>query len=153
MQKSTFLKEKLVLRVVFIKLTFRWLQTGLSDWKTPNNWNFAYGGFFTHFSKLFKLGKMRKNKTTQKNHENFWLNFCLNKECPKLLCGLGICHRRRQTIPMWNSLGEKGILQGITVCLVSVVLSTMWLPGSFQTVSRGHILVFFNLLLCIIIQI
>ena len=40
--------------------------------------------------------------------------------------------------------GGGGILQGITVCLVSVVLSTMWWPGSFQTVSRGHILVFFN---------
>ena len=37
------------------------------------------------------------NKKTQKKHtkkptktqKNFWLNFCLNKECPKLLCGLG----------------------------------------------------------------
>ena len=29
--KIDFLKEKMVLRVVFIKLTFRWLQTGLSD--------------------------------------------------------------------------------------------------------------------------
>ena len=65
-----------------------------------------------------------KKKNTKK-YKNFWLNFCLNKECPKLLCGLGICHRRRQTIPMWNSSGEKGILQGITVCLVSAVLSTM----------------------------
>ena len=45
---------------------------------------------------------------------------------------------------MWNSSGENGILQGITVCLVSAVLSTMWWPGRFQTVSRGHILVFFN---------
>ena len=56
------------------------------------------------------------------------MNFCLNKECPKLLCGLGICHRRRQTIPKWNSSGGGGgggILQGITVCLVSAVLSTM----------------------------
>ena len=38
---------------------------------------------------------------------NFWLNFCLNKECPKLLCGLGIGHRRRQTTPVWNSSGGK----------------------------------------------
>ena len=36
MQKSYFL-GKMVLRVVFIKLTFRWLQTGLSDLKTSNN--------------------------------------------------------------------------------------------------------------------
>ena len=36
------------------------------------------------------------------------LNFCLSKECPKLLCELGIAHRRRQTIPMWNSSGGKG---------------------------------------------
>ena len=68
--------------------------------------------------------KNKKHKKT-KQHKNFWLNFCLNKECPKLLCGLGICHRRRQTIPMWNSSGEKRILQGITVCLVSAILSTM----------------------------
>ena len=45
---------------------------------------------------------------------------------------------------MLNSLWEKEILQGIPVCLVSVVLSTMWWPGSFQTVSRGYVLVFFN---------
>ena len=69
--------------------------------------------------------KHKKKNNTKKKHKNFWLNFCLNKECPKLLCGLGICHRRRQTIPMWNSTGEKRILQGITVCLVSAVLSTM----------------------------
>ena len=37
MQKKAFFKEKMVLRVVFIKLTFTWLQTGLSDLKTPNN--------------------------------------------------------------------------------------------------------------------
>ena len=43
--------------------------------------------------------------------------FCLNKECLKLLCGLGIGHRRRQTIPVWNSSGEKGNLQGMSgVC-------------------------------------
>ena len=35
---------------------------------------------------------------------------------------------------------EKGILQGTTVCLVSTILSTIWRPGSFQTVSwsRGY---------------
>ena len=75
---------------------------------------------FRNFDKI----KNKKHKKT-KQHKNFWLNFCLNKECPKLLCGLGICHRRRQTIPMWNSSGEKRILQGITVCLVSAVVSTM----------------------------
>ena len=66
-----------------------------------------------------------KNKKTKNKHKNHWLNFCLNKKCPKLLCGLGIGHRRRQTIPMRNSSGGKGILQGITVCLVSAVLSTV----------------------------
>ena len=88
---------------------------------------------------ILKFDKIKTNKQT-----NFRLNFCLNEECPKLLCGLEIGHRRRQTIPMWNSSGGKRILQGITVCLVSAVLSTMWWSGSFQTVSRGHILVFFN---------
>ena len=40
--------------------------------------------------------------------------FLLNEECPKLLCVQGIDHRRRKTIPVWNSSGEKGILRGIT---------------------------------------
>ena len=54
------------------------------------------------------------------------LVFCLIKECRKLLCGLDNSHRRRQTIQMWNSLwGGGGILQGITVFLVSAVLSIM----------------------------
>ena len=79
---------------------------------------------FGNFDKI-KNKKHKKKQNNTKKHKNFWLNFCLNKECPKLLCGLGICHRRRQTIPMWNSTGEKRILQGITVCLVSAVLCTM----------------------------
>ena len=33
MQKIVFFKEKMVLRVVFIKLTFIWFQIGLSDLK------------------------------------------------------------------------------------------------------------------------
>ena len=80
---------------------------------------------FWNFEKIKK--QKQQQKTTKKNHKNFRLNFCLNKECPKLLCGLDIGHRRRQTIPMWNSSGggEGGILQGITICLVSAVLSTM----------------------------
>ena len=63
-----------------------------------------------HYTRECEFGNFDKikNKTTQKKqHKNLWLNFCLNKECPKLLCGLGICLRRRQTIPMWNSTGEK----------------------------------------------
>ena len=50
-----------------------------------------------------------KNKTTQKN---VWLNFCLNKEYPKLLCGLGICHRRRQTFFDVEQFGGKGNSSG-----------------------------------------
>ena len=60
---------------------------------------------FGNFDKI--KNKKHTKKKQHKKHKNFWLNFCLNKECPKLLCGLGICHRRRQTIPMWNSTGEK----------------------------------------------
>ena len=48
-----------------------------------------------------------KNSNNKKKHKNFWLDVCLNEECPKLLCGLDIGHRRRQTIPMWNSSGGK----------------------------------------------
>ena len=32
---------------------------------------------------------------------------------------------------------------GITVCVVSTILGTVWCPGWFQTVSRGQVLVFF----------
>ena len=41
---------------------------------------------------------------------------------------------------MWNSsVGKRKIIQGIIVCLVSAVLSTMWWSRSFQTVSRGQL--------------
>ena len=40
MQKMTFFK-KIVLRVAFIKLTFRWLQTGLSDLKNTKQLKFC----------------------------------------------------------------------------------------------------------------
>ena len=64
-----------------------------------------------HYTRECDFGnfdKIKKKKHKKQQHKNFWLNFCLNKECPKLLCGLGICHRRRQTIPMWNSSGGGG---------------------------------------------
>ena len=58
----------------------------------------------------------------------FWLSFLLNKECAKLLCGLGIDHRIRKTIPLLNSFGEKRrILLGITVYIVSKLLQ-YWPP-------------------------
>ena len=79
---------------------------------------------FRNFDKIKNKNKTKKQSNTKKTQKHL-AEFCLNKECPKLLCGLGIGHRRRQTIPMRNSSGEKGILQGITVCLVSAVLSTM----------------------------
>ena len=37
----------------------------------------------------------------------FRLYYLLNEECPKLLSGLGINHRGRKTIPVWNSFGER----------------------------------------------
>ena len=51
MQKSIF-KEKMVLRVVFIKLTFRWLQTGLPDLKNTKQLKFCLWCFFKHFSNV-----------------------------------------------------------------------------------------------------
>ena len=72
----------------------------------------------------------------------FRLCFLLIKECPKLLSGLGINHWRRKTVPLWTSPGKKRVLQGITLCLVSTILDTVWWPGRFQTVSRGQELVF-----------
>ena len=41
MQKSIFFKEKVVLRVVFIKVAFRWLLTGLSDLKNTKQLKFC----------------------------------------------------------------------------------------------------------------
>ena len=64
--------------------------------------------------------------------------FWLNVKCLKLLCGFGIGHR------MWNSSGGNRNSSGITVGLVSAVLSAIWWPVSFQTVSRDHVIVFFN---------
>ena len=58
-----------------------------------------------------------KTKTKQKNK-----NKTKNKKIFRLC--LGIDHRRRKTIPLWNSLGEKRVPQGITVCLVSTILGT-----------------------------
>ena len=51
----------MVLRVVFIKLTFRWLQTGLSDLKNTKQLKFLLMVDFLrifkmlHFSKFFKI--------------------------------------------------------------------------------------------------
>ena len=81
--------------------------------------------FWPHLYLSITPGSAHFEILTKKKKKNFWLNFWLNKEYPKLLCGLGIGHRRRQTVPKWNSSGEKGILQGITVCLVSAVFSTI----------------------------
>ena len=53
MQKSTFCKKKMVLRVVFfIKLTFRWLQTGLSDRKNTKQLKLYLWWIFYSFSKF-----------------------------------------------------------------------------------------------------
>ena len=63
------------------------------------------------------------------------------EECPKLLSGLGIGHRGRQSIPMWNSSGCGGIIQGITVyiCVTANLQSMVDFNGD------GHVC--FNLLL------
>ena len=45
--------KKMVFRVfLYIKLTFRWLQAGLSDLKNTKQLKFAYGIFFTHFKNV-----------------------------------------------------------------------------------------------------
>ena len=61
MEKSTFFKEKMVLRVVFIKLKLRCLQTGLSDWKKHQTIEISLMVDFLrifkmlHFSKFFEI--------------------------------------------------------------------------------------------------
>ena len=49
MQKLTFFKEKMVLKVVFIKFTFRWLQTGLFNWKNTKKLKFCFWWIFYAF--------------------------------------------------------------------------------------------------------
>ena len=59
--KIDFFNEKMVLRVVFIKLTFRWLQTGLSDLKNTKIIEILLMVDFLrifeilHFSKFFEI--------------------------------------------------------------------------------------------------
>ena len=51
--KIDFHKEKMVMRVVFIKFTFRWLQTGLSDLKNTKQWKFCLWFIFYAFLKCY----------------------------------------------------------------------------------------------------
>ena len=52
--------------------------------------------------------KTKQNKKQNQNKKNLSAVFLLNEECPKLLSCLGIDHRRRMTIPLWNSSGGGG---------------------------------------------
>ena len=57
-KKSSFFKEKMVLRVVFIKLTFMWFQTGLSDLKNTKQLKFCLWYIFLRSFKnvgIFKI--------------------------------------------------------------------------------------------------
>ena len=47
----------MVLRVVFIILTFRWLQTGLSDLKNTKQLIYCLWWIFLHISKMLDLSK------------------------------------------------------------------------------------------------
>ena len=59
---------------------------------------------FDHYARECEFGILKKGKRTRNIVR---LCFCLNEECPKLLSSLGIDHRRRKTIPLWNSPGKK----------------------------------------------
>ena len=73
----------------------------------------------------FVMGRNDPEPIQQKHKTKiFWLNFCLNKECPNILW-TGYWPQKGTDYSNMNSSGGKGILQGITVCLVSVELSTM----------------------------
>ena len=47
--QNTIFKEKMVLRVVFINLTLRWLPTGQFDLKNTKQMKISYDRFVTHF--------------------------------------------------------------------------------------------------------
>ena len=51
-----------------------------------------------HYARECEFGILKKKKS----FGCLWLN----EECPKLLCSLGTDHRRRKTIPLWNSSGK-----------------------------------------------
>ena len=60
---------------------------------------------FGNFDKIKNKNNTKKPNNTKKT-QKLLAEFLF--KCPKLLCGLGICHRRRQTIPMWTSSGGGG---------------------------------------------
>ena len=68
--------------------------------------------------------KKKKCTPLKRQQQTFQLCFWQNEECPKLLCGLGIGHRRRQTILMRNSsiFFQFGNLQYRALCDDLVVL-------------------------------
>ena len=53
MQKIDFFKEKMVLRAFLIKLTFRWLQTGLSDLKNTKTIEILLPGKIVKFTYFY----------------------------------------------------------------------------------------------------
>ena len=60
---------------------------------------------FDHYARESEFGILERKKI-------ICLCFWLNEECPTLLSSLGIDHRRRKTIPLWNSSGKKKISSG-----------------------------------------
>ena len=68
MQKSTLFKKKMVLRVVFIRLTFRWLQTGLSDLKKHQTIEIL---LMVDVLRIFKMLHFSKNFEIFEIHQYF----------------------------------------------------------------------------------
>ena len=67
------------------------------------NWLSQYTGTI-EFDRANFEKKTHRNKT--KTQEKSFGCVLPNEECPQLLSSLGIDHRRRKAIPLWNSSGE-----------------------------------------------
>ena len=80
-----------------------------------------------HYTRECEFGNFDKikNKNNTKKHKNFWLNFCLIRSALNSSVDWVLATEGDRLFQCGIVRGVKGILQGITVCLVSEVLSTM----------------------------
>ena len=76
--------------------------------------------------RIWNVKEEKNTKTKRKTRKTFRLYFLLNEECSKLLSSLGIDHRMRKTIPLWNSTGENEFFRAsLYICMVSTLLGTV----------------------------
>ena len=99
---------------------------------------------FDHYPRECEFGILRKKTTKKKQTRKiFRLCFWLNDDAHNSSVVWELTSEGERLFYCGIVRRKKRVLQGITVCLVSTILGTVWWPGQFQTVSRGQVLVFF----------